>query len=49
VYDLIYTGKLKARGYRSFVGSRVYWLIPSSEVERLAKEKGVTENARRRE
>lgn len=39
IYDLIHSGQLRAKEKRSLIGKRRFWLVPSSEVERLRKLK----------
>jgi excisionase family DNA binding protein len=39
IYDLIHSGQLRAKEKRSLAGKRRFWLVPSSEVERLRKLK----------
>jgi excisionase family DNA binding protein len=38
IYDLIASGKIRAKERKSLSGNRRYWLIPLAEVEKLRKE-----------
>jgi excisionase family DNA binding protein len=39
VYDLIASGKIRAKERKSLSGNRRFWLIPAAEVEKLQKNK----------
>lgn len=47
LYDLIESGRLRAKERRSLTGGRRFWLLPLSEVKRLQelKEEGTSEGA----
>jgi len=38
IYDLIESGKVRAKEKRSLTGNRRFWLIPAAEVENLKKK-----------